>query len=88
MEELFCPVHKDVQAEIIKIKEKQDARRCQSHEAQLNNLVDSLDETKGVNKEQWAEINKLKVMVYTGAGGAGVLAFLGSIIGAWLTKGH
>ncbi len=63
-----------------KIKDKQDKRPCSEHTVKIEGLLKSDD-------EQWVAINKLRAMVYMGAGATGVLAFLGSILGTYL-KGH
>ena len=75
MENLFCPVHKEVKADIDKIELVQIARPCIAHDVQISALEKSDD-------DQWVEINKLKRLVYLGAGGVGAAAFLGSILGS------
>jgi len=75
-----------MQEDIGEIKTKQDGRRCVLHESDIFHLREDMGEVKLDNREQWTAINKLRWVVAMGAGGAGVLAFLGSIIGAWLKK--
>ena len=55
-------------------------------QATISHLQEDIVEIKGDSRDQWSAINKLRWVVAMGAGGAGVLAFLGSIIGAWLKK--
>lgn len=85
-EDLFCPIHERMQEDLRDIKLRQDARKCVIHESDINHLREGMGEVKLDNREQWVAINKLRWVVAMGAGGAGVLAFLGSIIGAWLKK--
>ena len=81
MTDLFCPVHKELVADIKEIRATQTARHCQSHEAQLHTLNRDDEELKEENKNQWIAINQLRRMVYLGAGGVGAAAFFGSILG-------
>lgn len=74
MEDLFCPVHKEVKSDIERIESVQIARPCIAHNIQIAALEKSDD-------DQWVEINKIKRIVYLGAGGVGAAAFLGSILG-------
>ena len=74
MPDLFCPVHKEIKADIDRIEGVQLARPCIAHNVQIASLEKSDD-------DQWVEINKVKRLVYFGAGGVGAAAFFGSIIG-------
>lgn len=76
----FCIGHQEVKKDIEKIEEKQNLRPCGVHESRLNFLEEAI-------KDQWSQINKLKIPIYMGAGAAGGLSLLGSIIGSWI-KGH
>ncbi|TRZ44514.1 hypothetical protein D4S03_11965 [bacterium] len=80
----FCPVHETVQRDIETIKSKQDGRPCQGHDERIKSLGKSEERMSRDNNDQWDAINSLRKMVYMGAGAAGVLAFLGSIIGGYL----
>ena len=82
----FCPVHLEVQSTIREIKAKQDSQHCLTHESDIRHLQEAVVDIKIIHRDQWSAINKLRWVVAMGAGGAGVLAFLGSIIGAWLKK--
>lgn len=81
MEEMFCPMHPETQQAIRDIKARQDSRKCLTNESDIRHLIES-------SKEQWIAINSLRRFAYMGAGATGVLAFLGSIFGAWLMKGR
>jgi len=72
--DLFCPVHKEVKADIERIERTQEARHCIAHEVQIKDL-------RGETTEQWTAINNLKRMVYLGAGVVWAVALFGSIIG-------
>ena len=74
MENIFCPVHKDVREDIDRIERKQEARLCIAHEVQIKSLEKN-------NEGQWREINKMKRLVYVGVGIVWVAAFLGSTVG-------
>jgi len=78
-DDIFCPSHAEIQADLTRVKQKQDARPCQDHGARMIAV-------ERENKSQWEAINGLKKIVYMGAGATAVLAFLGSIIGAILKK--
>ncbi len=80
----YCPVHKIFERDITDIKERQEKRPCQTHTAEISSLVKADTDFKNENKEQWIAINRLRIMVYMGAGATGVLAFLGSILGTYL----
>jgi hypothetical protein len=71
-----CPVHDTVVQDITRIKNNQDGRPCQDHTAQLTALTKT-------GEAQWKEINRLKVLVYTGAG---AMAFVGSLAGSVISK--
>jgi len=75
----FCAGHGEIQRRITSVENKQGGRPCGGHEARLKGIEKSDD-------DQWAAINSLRRMVYMGAGAAGVLAFLGSIIGSVLKR--
>jgi hypothetical protein len=78
-EKIYCPVHTEVQEKIAKIEAKQDSRPCQGHTVKIENLEKS-------DTKQWLDIDRLKRLVYIGAGATAVLAFLGSIIGGLLKR--
>ncbi len=85
-DDLFCPVHAEVQADLTRIKSKQDTRPCQDHGARIASA-------EKANSSQWeaidnlrGSVDSLKKIVYMGAGATAVLAFLGSIIGAILKR--
>ncbi len=73
-----------LQQDIRDVKRKQEGRPCQTHTAEISNLAKTDIDFKNENKEQWIAINRLRIMVYMGAGATGVLAFLGSIVGAYI----
>jgi len=79
-----CSLHAGLQAEINRIKMTQEARPCRENAVRLESIKEALGEIKDTNSEQWKEIDKLKRLVYMGAGAAGVLAFFGSIIGGFV----
>ncbi|MFA5381849.1 MAG: hypothetical protein WC356_01700 [Candidatus Micrarchaeia archaeon] len=70
----FCPLHDTVCGRVEKVEEAQGGRKCQDHERRIIHLEQS-------DQSQWNDINRLKVIVYTGAGAS---AFIGSIVGAIL----
>jgi hypothetical protein len=70
----YCPLHNTVCSQLTKVEENQEGRKCQDHERRIIHLEESAT-------AQWNDINRLKVIVYTGAGAS---AFIGSIIGAVL----
>jgi len=74
MENIFCPVHKEVRDDIDRIERVQEARLCIAHEVQITTLERS-------DNDQWTAINNLKRMVYLGAGVVWAAALFGSIIG-------
>ena len=76
-----CPLHPVHEAKLNRIEAKQDNRPCIAHDAQLLALKEDTQDIKEINKLQQTAIDSLKRMVYMGAGAAGVLAFLGSVIG-------
>lgn len=79
MTAFLCPVHGQVQQDLDNIQEVQRTRPCTGHEERLKTA-------ETTNKEQWEAINSLRKMVYMGAGATAVLAFLGSILGAFLKR--
>jgi len=81
---VFCPLHETVQRDIERIKSKQGERPCQGHDERIKSMEKSEERMTRDNNDQWDAINNLRKMVYMGAGAAGVLAFLGSIIGGYL----
>lgn len=83
-DELFCPVHGDLQAKIAKIEGRQDARHCQAHEAQIGGLVDDITRIDRINESQWTKIDRLTILVYSAGPITALLAFLGSLLGAYL----
>lgn len=84
--DMFCPLHSGLSLEISEIKKKQDARKCLTNESDIKHLQQDIGEIKQTDNDQWTRINKLQWYVAMGAGGAGVLAFVGSVIGAWIFK--
>ena len=84
MSDIFCPVHKEVSAELHLIREKQNARHCQAHEAQIHGLENDVDRIEEVNKDQWTKIDRLSVLIYSAAPITAALAFLGSLLGTYL----
>jgi hypothetical protein len=78
-QEIFCPVHTEVRKDIERIEEVQRRRPCGENTEAINTL-------KSSDEKQWIKISRLERLVYIGAGGAGVLAFLGSLLGAFLRK--
>ena len=75
----YCPIHTEVQSKIKDIQTRQENRPCQTNTEKIKSLEsDKID--------QWKEINQLRRIVYMGAGAAGVLAFLGSMLGVILKK--
>ena len=74
MENIFCPVHKEVRDDIDRIERVQEARLCIAHGVQITTLERS-------DNDQWTAINNLKRMVYLGAGVVWAAALFGSIIG-------
>jgi hypothetical protein len=81
-----CPLHPVIAEDLRTIKMNQDKRPCQDHTARLNHLEKEDMKIHETNNEQWTAINRLRVMVYMGAGATGVLAFLGSILGTFLKR--
>jgi len=84
--EMFCPIHGEVQAAIKKIEAKQDARKCLTNESDIKHLQEAISEIKDTDDKQWTRINKLQWYIAMGVGGSGVLAFIGSIVGAWFFR--
>ncbi len=80
----YCPVHKIFERDITDIKERQEKRPCQTHTAEISSLVKADVKFEKENSEQWTAINRLRIMVYMGAGATGVLAFLGSVLGTYM----
>ncbi len=75
----YCPMHTRIEGEVKEIQTVQKGRPCQTNTEKIANLErDKVD--------QWTSINQLHKLVYMGAGPEGVLAFLGSILGAVLKK--
>jgi hypothetical protein len=81
MADIFCPIHKEVSQRIDSITSIQGSRHCGSHEAQIGGLQDDVARIDYDNREQWVAINNLRRLVYMGAGGVSMAAFLGSILG-------
>ena len=86
-EKTYCPVHLEVQGKIAEIQRVQKERPCQENTEKLRNLEKMDTRLEKDSDAQWVDINKLKRMVYMGAGATAVLAFLGSIIGGLLKSG-
>ncbi len=80
----FCPLHEMIQKDITDIKGRQEGRPCQTHTAEITALGKSEKRLEDDNRDQWTAINRLRAMVYMGAGATGILAFLGSILGTYL----
>lgn len=74
-----CVLHEVVESRLRRIEDRQDRRPCNAHEERLRVLKES-------DEEQWKAIDDLRRLVYIGAGAAGVLAFLGSILGGLLKR--
>lgn len=80
----LCSVHEILQQDIRDIKKKQEGRPCQTHTEKVLGLERADSRIENDNKDQWVAINKLRIMVYMGAGATGILAFLGSVLGTYL----
>jgi len=79
--ELFCPLHGTVIADITNIKAKQEARHCGANDVLIAGLDDDLCRIERDNSEQWVAINQLRRLVYMGAGGVIVASFVGAMLG-------
>ena len=86
MAETFCPLHPYTEERLKAVEAIQATRHCVVHETDIVHIKEDIGEIKLVDTAQWTRINQLQWYVAMGAGGAGVLAFVGSIIGAWLFK--
>jgi len=75
----FCLSHEDIKRKIEKVEDRQATRQCDFHTEKLKSLERSVE-------AQWKAINSLRTLVYMGAGAAGVLAFVGSILGALVRR--
>jgi hypothetical protein len=69
-----CVFHRQVSEEIKEMRQKQEARHCLTHEVKLSYLEKS-------DEDQWAAINQLRRLVYSGIGIVGASSFFGAIIG-------
>ena len=83
-----CPWHEDVKCDIERIDGVQRGRDklCAENNTRIKHLEEADGKKERTNADQWTAINSLRRMVYIGLGGTMVLAFLGSILGAWMTK--
>jgi hypothetical protein len=77
-----CPFHNLIQDQVT----KQSERPCDVHTTKIAALEKEDSRLDSDNQRQWTEINKLKFLVYSGVGAAGVLSFLGSLLGAFIKK--
>ena len=85
-DDLFCPLHGELQSTIKKIEGRQEARKCLTNESDIEHLKATIVEIKLTDDKQWTSIDNLRRLVYMGAGATAVLAFLGSVLGALLKR--
>jgi hypothetical protein len=83
---IFCPGHPEVAKDLREIKQKQMDRPCGENTARITALERADTRMEEDNKDQWSAINNLRRLVYMGAGATAILAFLGSVLGAFLKK--
>jgi N-acetylmuramic acid 6-phosphate (MurNAc-6-P) etherase len=79
-------LHSIVKETLGTIVQIQRDRPCGVNTTRIDHLERADKYIASDNKDQWTAINQLRRLVYMGAGAGGVLAFLGSILGAILQK--
>jgi hypothetical protein len=85
-ERTYCPAHQEVQEKIGEIQRVQKSRPCQENTVEIKHLKEMDSRIEKTIDEQGIIIDRLRRLVYMGAGATAVLAFLGAIIGGILKK--
>jgi len=81
-----CVLHARLESQLTTIQQKQDARPCQKHEAEIKALKESNDEVKEENQRQWTAIGRLEKSVWYQRGAMAVAAAAGSVLGSALVS--
>jgi hypothetical protein len=84
MASILCPIHHEVSDNLKLILNKQDSRQCQAHEAQIQGLEQDISRIDETNKQQWTKIDRMSNLLYSAAPITALLAFVGSLMGAYL----